>query len=160
MIVPIRQDQMIEVFRNHWTIMRWGLIERDDFRLWPASRNREFPETLRNASDPMRRFYGVVQTNVGVQLETSGEITVVGLYVVIGWVEPRVWWEWEARIRHCDRVNAFVSIASGVLRNVWICNYLSERACSCAIVGIAVFLGDADTGLNCRLVTCVARCVG
>ena len=99
-IVPIRHDQMIEAFRNHWTTTWWGLIERDDLRLWPASRNREFPETLRSASDPIRRFYGVVQTNVGVQLETSGEITVVGLYAVIGWVEPRVWWEWEARIRH------------------------------------------------------------
>ena len=83
----------------------------------------------------------------------------VGLYVVVRWVERRVWREWEARIRHCDRVNAFVSIASGVLRNVWICNYLSERVYSCVNVGRVVFLGDVGTGPNYRLVTCVTKCV-
>ena len=152
-IVPIRHDQMIEAFRNHWTIMLWGLIERDDLRLWPVSRNREFPETFRSASDPVRRFYGVIQTNVGVQLETSGEIMVVGLYAVIGWVEQRVWWEWEARICHCDRrLSVFRKWVSGQ-----ICDHLLGQGCSCAIEGRVVFPEGMDTGLNCHLVTYVIK---
>ena len=102
----------------------------------------------------------MVQTNVGLQLEMGGEIMVVGLYVVVGWVERCVWREWEARICHCDRIKVIISIPREALKNEGTCNHLLGRVRSCAIAGTVVFLGDVDTGLNRHLVACIKKRAG
>jgi len=44
----------------------------------------------------------------------GSEIVVVGLHAVVGWVEWRVGWEWEARVCHCDQTkNDHQHFASG-----------------------------------------------
>jgi hypothetical protein len=52
-----------------------------------------------------------------------------------------------------------ISIPRAALKDGGIYNHLSERVCSCAVGGIAAFLEDVDTGLNCHLVACVGGCV-
>ena len=104
-IATIRHDQMIEVLCNHWTtprITRRGLVGWDDLRLWPAGRNREFPETLRSVSDPVCWFHQGSNECRGAARNEWRNLA-IGLYAVEGQVERRVWWEWEARICHCNR---------------------------------------------------------
>ena len=93
--------------------------------------------------------------NVGLQLETGGEIVVVALYVVVGWVEWCEWWEWKAGICHCGQIKAIISNLRGALGGEGTCDYSLGQVCSCVIVGTMVFLGDVDIGLNCHVVACI-----